>query len=127
MQILGLRGREKKLGWGGGSVRAVMGLGEGTGFYSPGTHQVDGRVWHPVEVVPPTGERHAGQSVAGARRGWVAALGARSLWGWKESCAESGACLSGSPGIRSRLEIVDPSGAFRLERGEVQKCLDPCL
>ncbi|KAB1278561.1 Ly6/PLAUR domain-containing protein 1 [Camelus dromedarius] len=32
-----------------------MGLGEGTGFYSPGTHQVDGRVWHPVEVVPPTG------------------------------------------------------------------------
>ncbi|EPY79029.1 hypothetical protein CB1_000966001 [Camelus ferus] len=35
-----------------------MGLGEGTGFYSPGTHQVDGRVWHPVEVVPPTGRSY---------------------------------------------------------------------
>ena len=31
LQMLGLRGRKKQLGWGGGKVRAVQGLGEGAG------------------------------------------------------------------------------------------------
>lgn len=47
------------------------------------TCQVVGCLSQPVGVAPPTGEPHAGQPVARARRAWVAALGARPLWGWE--------------------------------------------
>lgn len=68
-------------------------------------------------VAPPTGEPHAGQPVAGARPGWVAALGARPLWGWEG--------LSRGNWVWKAARRCEQSSQARAERGA--KRLTPSL
>jgi hypothetical protein len=74
-------GRNWGRGWREKGSESCRGLGEGEGTTAPEPRQLIKRLWQPVGVAPPTGERRA--PAAGRRLGCVAALRVRSVWSLK--------------------------------------------